>query len=410
MNLGPMLGSVDGAQTHAPLRLLRTASLYTPHSVGAQDILIGGGKILACGLDLTRAAALTGMVDVVVLPKGKLVPGLIDQHQHFIGGGEGDGPDARMPELSPGAIARAGITTVVGLLGTEVVAKSLSQLMRKAIELQRAGLSTYIYTGAMGLPAPHLTQSVGADIALIDKVIGAKSAIAERAFPNLDFAAFAALAGALVQARATTGKSAVLHLHVGRLRQGLEPLFDLIDRIGFPPEQAVPTHINRSAQISPVFEQGIKFAKNGGFIDFTCCLGPKDNIASGIDVVDAVRRALDAGAPADRITLSSDAGVAVPDPRQHRGFRAAPPSILFRDLKRLATEAGLGWPSALQFATTNVARALGLGESKGRIAAGTDADLVLIGEDDEIAWVMSAGEVIFSKLDDGLHSRETERA
>lgn len=410
MNLGSTPGSSDGtARVRAPLRLLRAADVHAPHPLGRQDLLIGGGKILACGSDLDVATGLAEMVEVVTLCKGRLVPGLIDQHQHFIGGGEGDGPDARMPELRSDAIARAGITTAVGLLGTEIVAKSLAQLMRKASEIERAGLSSYIYTGAMALPAPHLTQSVGSDITLIDKVIGAKSAISERAFPNLDFAAFASLAGALVRARATTGKTAVLHLHVGRLRQGLEPLFDLIDRIGFPPDQAVPTHINRSAEVSPVFEQGIKFAKDGGFIDFTCCLGPKDNIASGIDVVDAVRRALDAGAPADRITLSSDAGVAVPDPRESRGFRAVPPSILFRDLKRLAMEAGLGWASALPFVTSNVARVLGLSERKGNIAAGMDADLVLIGEDDEVAWVMSAGEVIFSNLDGSPHFRETER-
>jgi hypothetical protein len=39
-----------------------------------------------------------------------------------------------------------------------------------------------------------------------------------------------------------------------------------------------------------------------------------------------------------------------------------------------------------------------------------DADLVLIGDDDELAWVMSAGKVIFSSLDESLHFRETESA
>jgi beta-aspartyl-dipeptidase (metallo-type) len=345
MSFGSMPGSNNGAAwAGAPLTLLRAKNVYAPNPLGVQDILIGGGKILACGSKLSPPAQLAGMVDVVTLPRGKLIPGLIDQHQHFIGGGEGNGPGARMPELSPEAIAAGGVTTAVGLLGVEAEAKSLTQLMQKAAQLERAGLSTYIYTGAMALPAPHLTQSIGSDIALIEKVIGAKSAIAERAFPNLDFAAFASLAGALVRARATTGKSAVLHLHVGRLRQSLAPLLDLIDRIGFLLDQAVPTHINRSAEISPVFEQGIKFAKDGGVIDFTCCLGPMDNITSGIDILDAVGRALDAGVPPDRITLSSDAGVAVPDPREPRGFRAVPPSILFRDLKRLATKATSAGP------------------------------------------------------------------
>jgi hypothetical protein len=207
--------------------------VFAPAELGAQDILIGDGRILAVGCDLSGAGALDGLVTMETLPPGRLIPGLIDQHVHFIGGGEGDGPDARMPELGFEAFASAGVTTAVGLLGSEIEAKTLPQLLRKAHELDRAGLSTFIYTGAMALPAPFLTQSVRSDIMLLDKVIGAKSAIAERAFPNLDFAAFAALAGSLVQARAMSGKAAVLHLHVGRLANGLATLFDLVEKIDF---------------------------------------------------------------------------------------------------------------------------------------------------------------------------------
>jgi len=367
--------------------------VFAPAELGAQDILIGGGSILAVGADLSAAAALAGLVSVETLPPGRLIPGLIDQHVHFIGGGEGDGPDARMPELGFEALASAGITTAVGLLGSEIEAKTLPLLLRKAHELDRAGLTTFIYTGAMALPSPFLTQSVRSDIMLVDKVIGAKSAIAERAFPNLDFAGFAALAGSLVLAKAISGKAAVLHLHVGRLADGLAALFDLIEKIDFPPSQAVPTHINRAPDVSPVFEQGVRFAKAGGTIDFTCCLGPRDGLPTGLDPVEAVLRALDADVPAERITLSSDAGVAVPDGRG--GFRAVLPAILFRDLLRLTTEGRLNWPQALAFVTVNVARVLGLSDRKGAIAPGMDADLALVGEDGRVVWTMAAGRVVF---------------
>jgi beta-aspartyl-dipeptidase (metallo-type) len=376
--------------------------VFAPAELGAQDILIGGGSILAVGADLSAAAALAGLVSVETLPPGRLIPGLIDQHVHFIGGGESDGPDARMPELGFEAFASAGITTAVGLLGSEIEAKTLPLLLRKARELDRAGLTTFIYTGAMALPAPFLTQSVRSDIMLLDKVIGAKSAIAERAFPNLDFAAFATLAGSLVQVKAMSGKAAVLHLHVGRLADGLAALFDLVEKIDFPPSQAVPTHVNRGPDVSPVFEQGVRFAKAGGTIDFTCCLGPRDGLPAGLDPVEAVLRALDAGVPAERITLSSDAGVAVPDGRG--GFRAVPPAILFRDLLRLTTEGDLNWPQALAFVTGNVARVLGLSDRKGAIAPGMDADLALVGEDGRVVWTMAAGRVVF---DARMTTRET---
>jgi beta-aspartyl-dipeptidase (metallo-type) len=396
-------GSVrDKERRDTSLRLLRGSHVFAPAALGAQDILIGGGRILAVGSDLSAAAALDALITVEALPPGRLIPGLIDQHVHFIGGGEGDGPDARMPELRFEAFVSAGVTTAVGLLGSEIEAKSLSLLLRKAHELDRAGLTTFIYTGAMALPAPFLTQSVRSDIILLDKVIGAKSALAERAFPNLDFAAFATLAGSLVQAKAMSGKAAVLHLHVGRLAVGLASLFDLVEKIDFPPSQAVPSHVNRAPEVSPVFEQGIRFAKAGGTIDFTCCLGPRDDLPTGLDPVEAVVQALDAGVPAERITLSSDAGVAVPDRRG--GFRAVPPAILLRDLVRLTTEGGLDWPRALAFVTSNVARVLGLSHRKGAIAPGMDADLAVVGEDGRIAWTMAAGRVVF---DARTISRET---
>ncbi|MBN8944731.1 MAG: beta-aspartyl-peptidase [Rhizobiales bacterium] len=374
-----------------PLTLLRAGAVFAPAALGARDLLLGGGRILAMGEDLRPAAATLGVTEIIEAPEGKLLPGLIDQHMHFLGGGEADGPAGRMPELSAGEILGAGITTAGSLLGTEMEAKTLPQLLRKAHELDAAGLTSFIYTGSMRLPAPCMTGSVRSDIALIEKVLGAKSAIAERLYPNLDFPALAALAGELAQARAMTGKAAVLHLHVGRLRSGLEPVFELLDRVDFPADQVVPTHINRSPELLPLFDQGIRFARQGGVIDFTCCLGPLDGIASGFDVVAAVRRALGAGVPLANITLSSDAGVAVPDPARSGGFRSVPPAILFRDLRRLVREAGLSWAEALPLVTSNVARVLRLGASKGGIAVGMDADLLLLDEADDAVMVIARG-------------------
>ncbi|HVZ45173.1 MAG TPA: amidohydrolase family protein [Ramlibacter sp.] len=373
-----------------PLLLLRAAEVFAPEALGAQDVLVGGGRILAVGRDLD-ARDWGALVRVETVPHAKLVPGFIDQHVHFLGGGDGDG--ARMPELAAQAFASAGITTAVGLLGSDIETKTLPQLLRKAVELDREGLDARIYTGAMALPAPYITTSPRADIVLIDRVIGAKSAIGERTVPNLDFPALAQLAGSLVQAKGMSGKAAPLHLHVGRMKEGMQALFDLVDKLDFAPAQAVPSHVNRAPDRFPVFEQGLRFAKLGGNIDFTCCLGPRNHLPVGLDPVEAVMRALDAGVPAERISLSSDAGVAVPDGRG--GAEAVPPAILYRDVLRLVQEARLGWPEALAFVTTHVARMLGLAATKGAIAPGMDADLVLIGEDHRIVRTLRAGRTVF---------------
>lgn len=373
---------------------LRIAEISAPEPLGARDLLVGAGRILAIGPDLSAEAAALGAADFVW--PGRAIPGLVDHHMHFLGGGDGDGPLARVPELAFTAIAGAGITTAASLLGSEFEAKNLGQLVRRAVELERLGLTTLVYTGAMVLPGPTLTGSVRSDLALIDRVIGAKTAISERTTPNLDPAGLARLAGDLVAARSATGKAAVLHFHVGRLKTALRPLFDLIEAIDPPLDLLVPSHINRSPTVSPVFEDGLRFARMGGTIDFTCCLGPLDNLPSGIDPVEAVRRALDAGVPLDRITFSGDAGVAVPDGRG--GSRPVPPSILFRDVRRLVREGGLSWRDALAPATVNPARVLRL-DRKGRIAPGLDADLVLLDADDRIARVMAGGRWIHTRED-----------
>jgi beta-aspartyl-dipeptidase (metallo-type) len=381
--------------TAPPPLLLRVGQVFAPQALGRQDVLVGGGRILCIAPDLRDAAQAIGVTQVMERPHGTLVPGLIDQHIRFLGGGEGDGPGARMAELSFDEIVAGGITTAVGLLGTDIRFKTLPMLLRRANELANEGLTTFVYTGAMALPPPTLLADVFSDIVLIDRVLGVKSAVAERLFPNTDAVALADLAGQIAQARAISGKAAVLHVHVGRRADGLETIFELTDRLSLPPDQVVPTHVNRAATHSPCFAQGLRYARAGGTIDFTCCLGPLDGLLVGIDVVEAVGAALASGIGTDRITLSSDAGVAVPDVERPGRFRRVLPNILFRDVRRLARDGGLGWDGALPLATTNVARLLRLEAHKGAIAPGQDADLLLLNEADCIDAVLVGGRTVY---------------
>ncbi len=48
-----------------------------------------------------------------------VIPGLVDMHVHITGGGGEAGPASRTPESTLSAFLDAGITTVVGLLGTD---------------------------------------------------------------------------------------------------------------------------------------------------------------------------------------------------------------------------------------------------------------------------------------------------
>lgn len=52
------------------------------------------------------------------------VPGFIDMHVHVCGGGGEAGPASRTPEAALSQLLRAGITTVVGVTGTDSVSRS----------------------------------------------------------------------------------------------------------------------------------------------------------------------------------------------------------------------------------------------------------------------------------------------
>ena len=63
-------------------------------------------------------------------PEGRrLIPGLIDGHVHICGGGGEAGFRTRVPPLPLSGYTSAGITTVIGLLGTDGACKSVTFYM-----------------------------------------------------------------------------------------------------------------------------------------------------------------------------------------------------------------------------------------------------------------------------------------
>jgi dihydroorotase-like cyclic amidohydrolase len=61
----------------------------------------------------------------------KVAPGFIDNHVHVLGGGGGLGFASRAPELQTSQLTRAGITTVIGMLGFDATSKDMRALVAK---------------------------------------------------------------------------------------------------------------------------------------------------------------------------------------------------------------------------------------------------------------------------------------
>jgi len=383
--------STDAARG-AVFKIVKGGEVYAPEPLGRQDILVCNDRIVGIGTGFDEKARALGPVEVFDV-KGKLVvPGFIDQHIHFLGGGDGEGPLGRVPELHLSWITSGGVTTAVGIMGIDMEFKGLHGLLVKARELDRSGLSTYIYAGSFEVPSPFLTKSVRADLSLIDKVVGVKVAIAEDTYPNLSLEKLARLAGELKLARRISGKAAVMHCHTGRGKRRLDPIFQLLDAVDLPIEQVLPTHLNR--QVPDYIEHAVKFARMGGTIDFSAILSRRCGSVTGMGCDEAVRRELDAGVGLHQITLSSDANVSMPvlDPQdQIIGLFNTAPGVLLREWRYVVRTNKLKLEQALPLVTSNVARVLRLDDRKGALKVGHDADILVLTPDLAVDGVLCRG-------------------
>ena len=371
--------------------LLKNGHVFDPEDRGVADVLIVGDRILAVG---ERLAAPTGIGEgeVVNIAGRILLPGLIDAHVHVMGANGLGGPTTRSTDLQIDRIVPTGITTVISPLGADSLSRSIPALLGRAAALECEGISAYCYTGGWCNPVPTLTGNPQADVAYVDRFVGVKVAISEPAAPIYSIDELCRLAHAAFTGGRIAGKGAVLHAHVGDLPEGLNPLVEVHRRTGIPLRSMIPTHVNRNPVL---WQQALEYAQDGGYIDVTGSERPEAGQHEAIPPARAVREALEAGLPADRITLSSDTGGSKQrfDEHGHSLGRYMPgPEFLLNTVRELA-EGGLPWGAAARVASSNPAEALGL-TRKGRIAKGRDADLLILTPAGEVDRVFARGRLV----------------
>ncbi len=180
-----------------------------------------------------------------------------------------------------------------------------------------------------------------------------------------------------------SGKPGILVFHLGREKEQLDLIFQVLKGTDIPIKHFRPTHAQK------VLEQAIDFAKMGGYIDFTASSGSS---AAGY-VVSALRTGVDPG----RITLSTDSNGSLPrwnDKNEMIGLSAAVMTTLHETVRNLILEQKVDIPTALAFATQDVAEALEIGAHKGSVRPGLDADILLLDEQLNPGTVMARGKVM----------------
>lgn len=351
-----------------------------------KHLLIGADRILAVADD--EASVSVDAAVRVDLQGRRIIPGLIDGHAHITGGGGESGFASRVPPVPLTHFSLAGVTSVVGVLGTDDTTRDTRSLVAQAYGLREQGLGAWCHTGGYHVPLTTLTGSVRDDIVFVDPIIGVgELAISDHrsSQPTADelkrIAADAHVAGLI------TGKAGIVHLHLGDGSRGLELVRRILKETEIPARVFNATHVNRRKAL---FEEAIDLAQTGAVVDITAFPVEEGEDAWAADV--ALVRFLDAGAPLENVTISSDGGGCLPvfdsDGRLESMDIGRPDSLGLTLAALLDSGVTLG--EALPAFTSNVARLLRLSD-RGRLAAGHRADAIVLGDDAEFEDVMIGG-------------------
>lgn len=367
-------------------KLIKEIEVFSPKNLGKKDVLICGEKIIEISDKISYDFKNIKIID----GRGKtLIPGIIDQHIHITGGGGEGSFKTRVPEVSLSDLIKGGVTTVVGLLGTDSVTRSLENLVAKAKALKEEGINAYCLTGAYEFPSPSITGSSKKDIVFIDEIIGIKLAISDHRSSIVKNEELARLASEARVGGMISGKPGFVTLHMGGGKNSITSLFEILDTTDIPINHFRPTHVGRKKEL---FYDCIKFNKLGGYIDITA--EDRGNIEAIPDLFEILK---ENNCNFDKITLTSDGNGSWSnydsDGNMIEIGSSKCDSVLYKILE-LANKNILSFEKALQLGTSNSANAIGISDERGYIKENYFADLLILDESLNLHSVIARGNLM----------------
>ncbi len=371
------------------LTLLRNADVHAPHHRGVVDLLVAGGRVVWLGAG-DGPVGPGAAVEVHDLEGAVVVPGLVDGHVHVTGGGGEGGPTTATPQPSLSTYTTAGVTTVVGLLGTDDVVRTPGQVHSRVLALRDLGLQAWMLTGGYGLPPATVTGDLATDLVHVEAVLGVgEVAVSDHRGTAPTSDDLVRLAVRVRTAALLAGKAGSVHLHLGDGRAGLDPVRAAATTSDVPVRHWHPTHVNRRPAL---LEDAVDLATGAGVrIDVTAfpVHGVDDPaVAAG----PALAQALEAGVPSELLTCSSDAGGSLPvfaeDGTLERLETAGCDGLL--EAVRHLVDRGHPLSVALRPVTSTPADQLGL-PGAGRLDVGGPDHLVVLDQDLNVDGVHAGG-------------------
>lgn len=348
------------------------------------DILVCNGKIVNINNIYDKIVPLNFDIECINMKNKYVIPSYIDNHVHVIGGGGEAGFISKVPEISSIDLLSNGITTTVGVLGTDTISRSVETLVAKTKALNTDDITAFCLTGGYKYPSPTICGSVEKDISFINEIIGAKIAISDHRCYNPTKEELIKLLSEIRVAALISSKPGILNVHVGYGKGNLDTLLDILNETNIPIDCIRPTHITNN---NIVFEQAMGLSLKKGYMDMT--------IDSDFEKNHYYLEQAKIKGDTNYITMSSDSNGSCPkwDNGVVKGMTISKPKIIHEFIKYLISEKNYSLGDAIKYVTINSATALKL-YNKGKIEKGYDADLIALGENLEIDTVISKGKVI----------------
>ncbi len=376
-------------------KLLKNAQVYAPENLGKKDILLWEDRVIKIGEGLTLPRGFEG--EETDMSGKVIIPGIVDSHVHITGGGGEGGFTTRTSEITFEEIAEAGVTTLVGVLGTDGYARRVEDVLVKCMALREEGFDCYFLTGSYTHPITTMRGSVAEDIIFNEYCLGTgEVAHCDHRGSMLTFEEFSRIAADTRNGARLAGLKGVLNIHLGNYPNPSDYFIRLCEEdITFRP-LIVPTHITRKDY---VFDSCMKFLEYGGQVDITAG-GDGDASQHSYGSVEGLEIIYKKYGSLDRVSMTSDGNGSAPiwdELGNMIGMGKGSCKVLLADLKKAADRGVVPFEEVLKTMTTTPAAAYGLKNSAGRIVENGTANFAVLDADLTLARTILNGKTVWEK-------------